>query len=282
LTLSASHNSDAFGQYGFIAPRHGDENPETLGEIMNNKVALITGGSTGIGKATALILASRGVKVVISGRRESLGQKLVEEIRAGGGEAAFIAASVDDEAEVRRTIEFAVSEYGRLDLSVNNAGIANETKAIGDSDPAMFQAMLQTNVMGLYLCMKFEIQQMLKNGGGSIVNLASIAGLNGIPYAGPYAATKHAVVGLTKSGALDYATQGIRINAVAPGAIKTDIITGQIELGQYDEATIAAMHPMARMGNPKEIAHGIAWLLSDEASFVTGHILNIDGGFQAK
>jgi NAD(P)-dependent dehydrogenase (short-subunit alcohol dehydrogenase family) len=139
LTLLASHNSDAFGQYGFIALRHGDENPETLGEIMNNKVALITGGATGIGKATALILASRGVKVAISGRRDSLGQKLVEEIRASVGEAAFIAASVDDEAEVLRTIEFAVSKYGRLDLAVNNAGIANETKAIGDSDPAMFK-----------------------------------------------------------------------------------------------------------------------------------------------
>lgn len=249
---------------------------------MNNKVALITGGATGIGKATALILASRAVKVVISGRRESLGQKLVEEIRTTGGEASFIVATVDDETEVRRTIEFAVSRYGRLDLAVNNAGIANETTVLGDSDPAKFQALLQTNVMGVYLSMKYEIQQMLRNGGGSIVNLASIAGLNGIPYAGPYAATKHAVVGLTKSGALDYATQGIRINAVAPGAIKTDIITGQIELGQYDEATIAAMHPMARMGNPEEIAHGIAWLLSDEASFVTGHILNIDGGFQAK
>jgi NAD(P)-dependent dehydrogenase (short-subunit alcohol dehydrogenase family) len=138
--------------------------------------------------------------------------------------------------------------------------------------------MLQTNVMGVYLCMKYEIQQMLKNGGGSIVNLASIAGFNGIPYA----ATKHAVVGLTKSGALDYATQNIRINAVAPGAIKTDIIAGSIAQAQYDQATISAMHPMARMGNPEEIAHGIARLLSDEASFVTGHILNIDGGFQAK
>jgi NAD(P)-dependent dehydrogenase (short-subunit alcohol dehydrogenase family) len=142
--------------------------------------------------------------------------------------------------------------------------------------------MLQTNVMGVYLCMKYEIQQMLKNGDGSIVNLASIPGLNGIPDAGPYAATKHAVVDLTKSGALDYATQNIRINAVAPGAIRTDILAGFIEQGQYDEATISAMHPMARMGNPEEIAHGIAWLLSDEASFVTGHLLNIDGGFQAK
>ena len=249
---------------------------------MTQKVALITGGATGIGKSTAMLLASKGIKVVISGRREAVGQKVIEEIRAQGGDAAFIAADVDNETQVSQMIGFAVKKYGRLDLAVNNAGISNETKTIGDSDPANFQAMLQTNVMGVYLCMKYEIQQMLKNGGGSIVNLASLAGLNGIPYAGPYAATKHAVVGLTKSGALDYATQNIRINAVAPGAIKTDIIAGSIAQGQYDEATISAMHPMARMGNPEEIAHGIAWLLSDEASFVTGHILNIDGGFQAK
>ena len=249
---------------------------------MIQKVAVITGGATGIGRSTAMLLASTGIKVVISGRREAVGQKAIEEIRAQGGDASFIAADVDNETQVSQIIGFALKKYGRLDLAVNNAGISNETKTIGDSDPAKFQAMLQTNVMGVYLCMKYEIQQMLKNGGGSIVNLASIAGLNGIPYAGPYAATKHAVVGLTKSGALDYATQNIRINAVAPGAIKTDIIAGSIAQGQYDEATISAMHPMARMGNPEEIAHGIAWLLSDEASFVTGHILNIDGGFQAK
>jgi len=249
---------------------------------MKHKVAIITGGASGIGKSTAMVLARRGIKVVISGRREALGQQVIEEIRAQDGDAAYVTADVNDEASIRQMIEFAVTRYGRLDLAVNNAGIANETVRIGDSDPAKFQAMLQTNVMGVYLCMKFEIQQMLKNGGGSIVNLASIAGLNGIPYAGPYAATKHAVVGLTKSGALDYATQNIRINAVAPGAVNTDIISQQIALGQYDEVSVSAMHPIARMGNPEEIAHGIAWLLSDEASFVTGHILNIDGAFQAR
>jgi len=249
---------------------------------MNSKVALITGGASGIGKATALLLARQGVKVVISGRREALGQAVVREIKAEGFETAFVIGDVNSEASVRQQIEFAVNKYGRLDLAVNNAGIANETKTIGESDPAKFQAMVQTNVMGLYLCMKWEIEQMLKTGGGSIVNLASIAGLNGISYAGPYAATKHAVVGLTKSGALDYATRNIRINAVAPGAVKTDIIEQQLALGQFDEAYVSAMHPMARMGKPDEIANGIVWLLSDQASFVTGHILNIDGGFQAK
>lgn len=142
--------------------------------------------------------------------------------------------------------------------------------------------MIQTNVLGVYFGMKAQIRQMLRNGGGSIVNLASIAGLNGIPYTGAYCASKHAVVGLTKAGALDYATDGIRINAVAPGAAKTEIIIKAMTQGVYDEATIAAMHPMNRMGTAQEIVNGIVWLLSDEASFVTGHILNIDGGFQAK
>lgn len=245
-------------------------------------VALITGGATGIGKETAKILATQGVRILLTGRRADVGAAAVEELSRLGGEATFVTADVGDEADVRRIVEVAVSTYGRLDMAVNNAGISNETVPLGDSDTVQFEAMIRTNVLGLYLSMKYEIRQMLQQGGGAIVNLASIAGLNGIPYAGPYAATKHAVVGLTKSGALDYATKNIRINAVAPGAIATDLIAQQITLGQYDESTISAMHPMARMGKPEEIARGIAWLLSREASFVTGHVLNIDGGFQAK
>ena len=249
---------------------------------MNSKVAVLTGATTGIGKATAEILARRGASVVISGRREELGRKAVTDIRAAGGEATFVAADVNKAADVRQLIEATVKKYGRLDMAVNNAGISNETVKLGDSDPEKFQKMLQTNVMGVYLCMKYELLQMLEDGGGSIVNLASIAGLNGIPYVGPYCATKHAVVGLTKAGALDYATQNIRINAVAPGTTNTEIISGSIALGQYDYPTVSAMQPMNRMGKSEEIASGIAWLLSDEASFVTGHVLNVDGGFQAK
>lgn len=249
---------------------------------MAQHVALITGGATGIGKETAKLLAAKGIKVVITGRRADVGAGAVEEIRRSGGDATFVTADVTDEADVRRMVDAAVSTYGGLDMAVNNAGISNETVALRDSDTARFEAMLRTNVLGVYLGMKYQIRQMLAQGGGAIVNLASIAGLNGIPYAGPYAATKHAVVGLTKSGALDYATQNIRVNAVAPGAIATDLIAQQITLGQYDEPTISAMHPMARMGRPEEIARAIAWLLSSEASFVTGHVLNVDGGFQAK
>ena len=249
---------------------------------MRNKVALLTGATAGIGEVTAHLLAERGVKVVLSGRRRELGEKVVQDIVKKGGEATFVQSDVAREAEVDELVRGIVEKYGRLDMAVNNAGISNETLALADSSTKNFQAMLDTNVLGLYLSMKAEIRQMLKNGGGSIVNLASIAGLNGIPWSGAYAATKHAVVGLTKSGALDYATRNIRINAVAPGAIKTDIIKGSITQGTYDEGMIVAMHPMGRMGNSEEIGYGIRWLLSDEASFVTGHILNIDGGFQAK
>jgi len=254
-------------------------------EVMENlegKVAFITGGTSGIGEATAKTLASRGVKVVVSGRRETLGLRVVNDIRSRGGEAIFIVTDVNTEESIKKAISRTVDEYGSLDMGVNNAGIALETLPLADCDGHKLQEMLQTNVIGLFWCMKYEIQQMLKQKGGAIVNLASIAGLNGIPYAGTYAATKHAVVGLTKSAALDYATKNIRINAVAPGAIRTDIILQQMGFGTYDEKSVIEMFPMKRMGNPQEIANGIAWLCSDESSYVSGHVLAIDGGFTAK
>jgi len=254
---------------------------------MSDQVGLITGGASGIGKATALLLASRGINVVISGRREELGAAAVKEVEAvatGGAKVRFIRNDVTDEDDAKAMISRIVSEFGRLDMAVNNAGISNETASLNRSDSSKFSAMVDTNVLGLYYCMKHEITQMLAQGKGSIVNLASIAGLNGMPWAGAYAATKHAVAGLTKSAALDHAAQGVRINGVAPGAVKTDIIAAQLEGNDpnYNEQTISAMHPMNRLGRPDEIANGIVWLLSDEASFVTGHIIAIDGGFTAK
>jgi len=255
--------------------------------MSDHQVALITGGASGIGKATALKLASRGINVVISGRREELGAAAVKEVEAvatGGAKVRFIRNDVTDEDDAKAMISRIVSEFGRLDMAVNNAGISNETASLNRSDSSKFSAMVDTNVLGLYYCMKHEITQMLAQGKGSIVNLASIAGLNGMPWAGAYAATKHAVAGLTKSAALDHAAQGVRINGVAPGAVKTDIIAAQLEGNDpnYNEQTISAMHPMNRLGRPDEIANGIVWLLSDEASFVTGHIIAIDGGFTAK
>jgi NAD(P)-dependent dehydrogenase (short-subunit alcohol dehydrogenase family) len=251
------------------------------------QVALITGGASGIGKATALKLAGQGITVVISGRREEAGAQAVKEIAAAatnGAQVRFIRNDVTNEDDVKAMIAQIVAEFGRLDMAVNNAGISNETASIDHSDSGKFAAMVDTNILGLYYCMKHEIAQMLTQGNGSIVNLASIAGLNGIPWTGAYAATKHAVAGLTKSAALDHAAQGVRINGVAPGAVKTDIIAAQLDGNDpnYNEEIISAMHPMNRLGKPEEIANGISWLLSDEASFVTGHIIAIDGGFTAK
>ncbi|WP_174804447.1 SDR family NAD(P)-dependent oxidoreductase [Martelella limonii] len=254
---------------------------------MTNQVALITGGASGIGKETAKKLARSGITVVISGRREELGAAAVKEIEAvatGGAQVRFIRNDVTSEVDVEAIIDQVVSEFAKLDMAVNNAGISNETASIDLSDSGNFKAMIETNILGLYYCQKYEIRQMLKQSKGSIVNLASIAGINGMPWAAAYAATKHAVAGLTKSSALDHAAQGVRINGVAPGAVKTDIIAAQLDGSDpnYNEEVISAMHPMNRLGAPQEIANGIAWLLSDEASFVTGHILAIDGGFTAK
>ncbi|WP_260287761.1 SDR family NAD(P)-dependent oxidoreductase [Peribacillus aracenensis] len=252
-------------------------------KTFQNKVALITGATGGIGKETALTLAERGVKVVISGRRRELGNQVVDEIIVKGGEALFVTSDIGNEQEVQELIKKTVSHFGKLDILVNNAGIYLETVPVAQADGELFEKMLQTNVMGVFYTMKYAIQQMQEQGhGGAIVNLASTAGLNGIPYGGPYAATKHAVVGLTKSAAIEYAPENIRVNAVAPGAIKTDSIAQFIEQGTYDENMIIQMHPMMRMGRPQEIADAIVWLSSDEASFATGTILNVDGGFTAK
>jgi len=249
---------------------------------MSNQVVLVTGGATGIGKAVALNLASSGVTVVISGRRQDAGNAAIaaiSDVAKSGAQVRFVCSDVSNEEAVKVLIDGIIDEFGQLDMAVNNAGIFNEYCTLDQSESQKFRNMLDINVMGVYYCMKYEIAQMLKQGNGAIVNLASIAGLNGIPGGATYAATKHAVVGLTKSAALDFAARGLRINAVAPGAIRTDIIADQLN---NNLAELEAMHPMKRVGNPDEIAAAISWLLSDKSSFVTGHILNVDGGFQAQ
>jgi len=249
---------------------------------MNKKVALITGSTSGIGKATALKFAQQNVRVVVSGRRTEQGLEVVDEIKKNGGEAHFVEVNVNSEKNVTMLLQETLKKYGRLDYGVNNAAIYIDSTLICEASAEKFNEMIQTNVVALLWCMQQQLKIMKKAGSGSIVNLASIAGLNGMPYAGTYSATKHAVVGLTKSAALEYATQNIRVNAVAPGPVMTDIIQLAIQTGNYDEDSMNTMVPMGRMGRPEEIANGIVWLCSDEASFVTGHILSIDGGFQAK
>ncbi|MDA8452674.1 glucose 1-dehydrogenase [Acidovorax sp. NCPPB 3859] len=250
------------------------------------KIAVITGGTAGIGKAIAMHLASGGTHVALTGRRESEGQhaqREVQEQAADGILVRFMPGDVTREQDVEQLFAGVVSAFGRVDHVINSAGIGLETKLLADSSSEAFREMLDVNVMGVYYSMKHALKQMLiQQGGGSIVNVASAAGLNGMASVGPYAATKHAVVGLTKTAALEYATQGIRVNAVAPGTILTERLAARLQASGTDEKAIGLMHPMQRLGTPQEVAEAVGWLLSDAASFVTGHILSVDGGLQAK
>jgi NAD(P)-dependent dehydrogenase (short-subunit alcohol dehydrogenase family) len=248
------------------------------------RTALVTGATGGIGKQTSLALARTGHAVVVSGRRVSAGDAVVREIRDNGGEATFICVDVNSEESVAALVAATADRYGRLDVAVNNAGVSLDTGRMADEPTSAFQQMLMTNVLGVFWGMKYQIHQMLAqdNPGGAIVNLASIAGLSGIRYAANYSATKHAVVGLTKSAALEYATDNIRVNAVAPASVNTNILQTAIQAGTWTEADISALQPMDRLGQPDEIASAISWLASPAASFVTGTILNVDGGFEAQ
>ncbi|EKT60737.1 SDR family NAD(P)-dependent oxidoreductase [Providencia burhodogranariea] len=248
---------------------------------MTNPIALVTGGTSGIGKATAKLLAAKGAIVTISGRRVAEGAQVVGEIVAAGGQAQFIRCDVSDEDAVRGLIESVVAKYGRIDWLAHCAAVSLETKLLVDSDTEIFKSMVDINLLGTYYTLKYTLRQMQQQAGGAIVNISSIAGLKGSPLFAPYAATKFGVVGMTKSAALEYAGQNIRINAVAPGGVRTELLEGLFAMGQFDETAVAAMHPLKRIGEPLEIANGIAWLLSDESSFVTGHVLSIDGGLQA-
>lgn len=247
------------------------------------RTIVITGATSGIGKETALAFAKLGNNIVVSGRREKEGLEVINEIKSLGTNAIFVKTDITQENEVKALIEQAVAHFGKIDVMVNNSGIAGrENVPLHQHSTENFRELIEVNVMGLFWGMKYAIDAMLKTGGGVVVNLASIAGLNGIEFTSQYSASKHAVVGLTKSASLDYATQGIRVNAVAPGAIKTDILQNAINAGVYPEDKIAGIHPMNKMGDTSSIANAIVFLASPDVPFMTGTILNVDGGFCAK
>lgn len=246
-----------------------------------NKVALVTGGGSGIGRATALRFAYEGASVVIANRNEKLGKETVNLILNGGGNASFYRTDVSQQDNVKALIDFAVKTYGGLHAAFNNAGADDPQAMTPDHTDATFDLMMNVNVKGVWYSMKYEIQHMLAHGGGTIVNTSSIAGLIGYPGHAPYAASKHAVLGLTKTAALEYAPQGIRINAVCPGATKTPLLDG---LSGGDSETlkyIESLHPIGRLAAPEEIADAVVWLCSDDASFVVGQGIPVDGGFTA-
>lgn len=247
------------------------------------RTIVITGATSGIGKETALAFAKLGDNIVVSGRREKEGLEVINEIKSLGTNAIFVKTDITQENEVKALIEQAIAHFGKIDVMVNNSGIAGrENVPLHQHSTENFRELIEVNVMGLFWGMKYAIDAMLKTGGGVVVNLASIAGLNGIEFTSQYSASKHAVVGLTKSASLDYATQGIRVNAVAPGAIKTDILQNAINAGVYPEDKIAGIHPMNKMGDTSSIANAIVFLASPDVPFMTGTILNVDGGFCAK
>ncbi len=255
-----------------------------MNRLLENKVALVTGGGTGIGRASALALANAGAKVVVSGRREKEASETVALIKQNGGQATFIKADVSKEPEVESLVANTLSTYGRLDAAFNNAGIEGQVgKQTHEQSLGNYQAVMDTNVLGVLLAMKHEIGVMLKNGGGAIVNNASVGGVIGFPGASVYVASKHEVLGLTKTAALEYARQGIRVNAVAPGGIDTPMpqrFTGGPGTDFFNQ--LAGMHPVGRLGQPGEIAEAVLWLCSSKASFVTGLALTADGGWTAQ
>jgi NAD(P)-dependent dehydrogenase (short-subunit alcohol dehydrogenase family) len=251
---------------------------------VDGKVALVTGGASGIGRATALTFAREGAKLIIADRYAEGGQQTVHMITENGGEATFVQVDVSQAIEVEAMLSKAVETYGRLDCAHNNAGIGSRPRApLHECTEEAWDRVLAINLKGVWLCMKYEIIQMLKQGSGTIVNTASIMGLVG-SWSGTaaYNASKHGVVGLTKTAALEYATAGIRVNAVCPGYIQTPLIEDALTSNPALEAQIVARHPVGKMGKPEDIAEAVVWLCSEAASFVTGHTMTVDGGYVAQ
>jgi len=251
------------------------EGDEQMKEF-EKKVAVITGGSSGIGRATAIAFAEKGAKVVIGDRRK--GEETVKLVQEAGSEAIFVQTDVTEAAEVENLISQAVETYGRIDYAFNNAGTEGIVGPGIEQSESNWNHVIDTNLKGTWLSMKYQIPQMLKQGGGVIVNNSSIAGLIGLSNLSIYSASKHGVIGLTKSLALEHAKANIRINAVCPGLIQTDLADRAFS-DEGSKAKMVAAHPIGRIGMPDEVAKAVVWLCSDAASFITGHSLAIDGGY---
>ena len=250
--------------------------------LLEQKIALITGAASGIGRATALVFAREGATPVLADVDEDGGQETARMVREKGGKTRFVRADVSQAEAVAQVVDEVVAQYGRLDCAFNNAGVAGALTRTADVTEEDFDRLTAVNFKGVWLCLKYEIRQMLTQGGGVIVNTASAAGLVGTSHMPVYGATKHAVIGLTKSAAVEYGRKGIRINAVCPSVIETPMVSDVFEqLPKFKENTIR-LNPSKRLGRAEEVAEAVAWLCSDKASFVNGAILSVDGGFVAQ
>jgi NAD(P)-dependent dehydrogenase (short-subunit alcohol dehydrogenase family) len=250
-------------------------------KTFENKIVLITGGTSGIGRATAVAFAKEGAKVVVSGRRPTEGEETVRQIKAAGGDGLFVQTDVTKIEQLKSLVEQAVAKYGRLDVAFNNAGVEGAFASIAEETEPNYDLIFDANVKGTLFAMKYEIPAILKSGGGAIVNMASVAGMIGMEAFGTYVASKHAVIGLTKSAALENSKLGLRVNAVGPAVIQTDMYErafGTPEMKEY----VKGLHPIGRIGQVDEVAAAVLFLASPAASFITGQTLAIDGGLTVK
>ena len=250
--------------------------------MLNEKVVMITGASSGIGRGAALAVAAEGARLVLADIDASAGEKVLIEVETLGSEAIFVATDVTDATQVERLVNAAVDRFGRLDCAFNNAGIEGVMSPLGDIDIGEFDQTIAVNLRGVFLCMKYQTSAMSKTGGGSIVNNSSVMGLVGAPQVAAYSASKFGVVGMTYSAALDYAEKGIRVNAVCPGGVETPMVAEILRDQPGVLENILAAVPAKRLASPKEVAQAVIWLCSDLSSFVTGSALPVDGGYTAQ